>query len=137
VEKRGLGLSDLGSRNGTFVDDRRVVAVTVNCNQHIRFGSASFVLIGEDDSELEAETHRPMRGVPNDPSTLVDLSKAQRRVFDLLVTGLPEKAIAMRLGLSPHTVHNHVRKILRRFGVHARMELLAALLVTKRATRLR
>jgi DNA-binding NarL/FixJ family response regulator len=56
------------------------------------------------------------------------LSEAERRVFELLLTGQPEKGIARRLDLSPHTVHNHVRAILRAFHVHSRAELLAELL---------
>ena len=53
------------------------------------------------------------------------LSEAQQRVFDELLSGLPEKAIARRLRLSTHTVHNHIRAIFRHYEVHSRAELLA------------
>ena len=37
-----------------------------------------------------------------------------------------EKEIALRMGLSPHTVHNHVRRLYREFKVSSRAELLIA-----------
>jgi DNA-binding CsgD family transcriptional regulator len=53
------------------------------------------------------------------------LSAARRRVYDLLLTRMPEKSIARQLGLSPRTVHHHVTAIFLAFGVHSRAELLA------------
>lgn len=42
-----------------------------------------------------------------------------------LARGLGEKQIAAELGLSPHTVHDHVKRLHRHFGVASRGELLA------------
>jgi DNA-binding CsgD family transcriptional regulator len=60
------------------------------------------------------------------------MSDAQRRVFELLFTENTENTIAILLGLSYHTVHNHVRSILRKFDVHSRTELLTAALLQAR-----
>ena len=43
------------------------------------------------------------------------------------MAGFAEKAVAAQLGLSRHTVHNHVRAIYRAYGVRSRAELLARL----------
>jgi DNA-binding NarL/FixJ family response regulator len=61
-------------------------------------------------------------------ATVQILSKAQQRVFALLLNGDPDKTIAERLHLSQHTVHHHVQAILRLCGVHSRPELLARVL---------
>jgi DNA-binding CsgD family transcriptional regulator len=55
------------------------------------------------------------------------LAPAQREVLRLLSQGLSEEEVATALGRSYHTVHNHVRSIYKRFGVHSRAELLAKL----------
>lgn len=50
------------------------------------------------------------------------LSAREREVLDLLAEGLPYKQIADRLGISPHTVHNHLRKIYGKLQVQSRTE---------------
>ncbi|MCC6623516.1 MAG: hypothetical protein IT385_19805 [Deltaproteobacteria bacterium] len=42
-----------------------------------------------------------------------------------LCRGLSEKQIAAELGMSPHTVHDHVKRLHLRFGVQSRGELIA------------
>ncbi len=42
-----------------------------------------------------------------------------------LLTGDSEKQVALRLNLSPHTVHVYVKKLYRHFKVSSRAELLA------------
>jgi DNA-binding CsgD family transcriptional regulator len=59
------------------------------------------------------------------------LSPAQRRVLAALLEGNSEKDVAARLKLSPHTIHNHVREIYARFGVHSRPELMARCLLSR------
>lgn len=134
VGETGLTVTDLDSRNGTFVDNQRIEQARVARGQTVRFGHVSFVVSVEDahapDSEEDTDTGRGEAGTATvyDPQTLECLSDAQCRVFHLLVRGTKEKNIARMLGLSPHTVHNHVRAIFRQFGVHSRAELLARLL---------
>jgi DNA-binding CsgD family transcriptional regulator len=60
---------------------------------------------------------------PND-----DLSPRQREILSKLTQGLSEKAIADALSLSPHTVHDHVKAVYRKYGVMSRAELLATVL---------
>jgi DNA-binding CsgD family transcriptional regulator len=61
------------------------------------------------------------------PLDLARLTDRQRQLVDLALTGLPDKAIASRLGISEHTVGNHFRGIYERLGISKRGQLIAAL----------
>jgi pSer/pThr/pTyr-binding forkhead associated (FHA) protein len=135
-----VSVTDLNSRNGTFVNEIRVrTQSTLLPEGHIRFGEALFVLLTKpyEDWALDSAEETDHRGV-NPASTAVlstisndhgnSLSPAQHRILTLALDGLAEKRIASRLGLSTHTVHNHVRAIYRAFQVHSRPELFARLL---------
>ena len=133
IRESGLLVTDLKSRNGTFVDNLRIQTSQILCGQGIRFGAVSFALADEkEQSESEEETDNPCgaSGSKGKPALAFQdtLSAAQRNVFDILMTGTAEKMIARRLNLSRHTVHNHVRAIFRTLGVHSRAELFAMLL---------
>jgi pSer/pThr/pTyr-binding forkhead associated (FHA) protein len=137
VGPSAVTVTDLGSRNGTYLGERRVPTTRVRPGQVLRFGDVAFELIqGAEgaDSDPEEETDLGRGDVspapPGSVATVVaeGLSRAQRRVFDQLRAGYSEKEIASRLRLSPHTVHNHVRAIYQAFQVHSRSEMLAMLL---------
>lgn len=53
------------------------------------------------------------------------LSRRERDVLQLLLTGDSEREIARALGLTPATTHQYVVAILRNFGAHSRAELMA------------
>jgi len=64
------------------------------------------------------------------------LPRRQAEVLTGLVAGHSEKEIAQHLGLSPHTVHDHVKALYRRFQASGRADLVArALTLTERAVR--
>ena len=48
-----------------------------------------------------------------------------RQVLDCLLAGDTERQAALALGLRPATVHDHVKRLYRHFGVNSRPELLA------------
>ena len=57
------------------------------------------------------------------PASEVDqLTKREREILDLLAQGLPYKQIADRLGLSSHTIHNHLKRIYGKLHVQSRTE---------------
>lgn len=62
------------------------------------------------------------------------LTKRQREVCKLLVNGHNELEIAKRLGCSKFTVHNHIRAIYERYGVHSRDRLVFTLLANHHAS---
>lgn len=131
IREGRLLLKDLQSRNGTYVDGQPIHATEVTQGQVVRFGKVSFSVQTDDDAEpcSDDETDGPANGMGVKGVQMLAaeelLTDAQRRVFELLLSGNPEKCIARTLKLSQHTIHNHVRAILRIFGVHSRLELLA------------
>src|SRR5690348_5213246 len=130
VAEGSMTVTDLGSMNGTYLDEKQVREASVVAEgQRLRFGSVSFLVsmnqadVGEPDSALETEKCDPFAN-GRSPA----LSQAQTRVLEQLLDGLAEKQIAARLCLSQHTVHNHVRAIFQSFHVHSRAQLLSSLL---------
>ncbi|MEM1012972.1 MAG: LuxR C-terminal-related transcriptional regulator [Planctomycetota bacterium] len=53
------------------------------------------------------------------------LTPRPREVLDRLLAGDSEKEVARHLGISPHTVHDHVKLLYKTFDVASRGELLA------------
>jgi DNA-binding CsgD family transcriptional regulator len=131
VAESGVSVTDLGSRNGTFVNDARVNASGLEPGQRLRLGAATFLLT-QTQTDLEGlgpdgETDGPPTcgKCAADGLAATHVSASQRRILDFLLEGMAEKQIAARLDLSRHTVHNHVRAIYRAYGVHSRSELFA------------
>ena len=58
---------------------------------------------------------------------LDELRPRERQIVDLLLEHHRAPAIAVAMGISPHTVRNHLKNIYRRLGVHSQQELLLAL----------
>lgn len=56
---------------------------------------------------------------------LTALTDRQRELVDLAATGLSDKAIALRLSISDHTVGNHFRAIYAKLGISKRSQLIA------------
>jgi DNA-binding CsgD family transcriptional regulator len=56
-----------------------------------------------------------------------DLTPRQVDVLNLLLRGYLIKQIAWRLGLSPHTVDDHLKILYRKTGTNSHQELVAAL----------
>ena len=54
-----------------------------------------------------------------------ELSDRERQVLDLLSHGHPEKQIAERLKISPHTVHTYIRRIYEKLHVHSHAQAVA------------
>jgi DNA-binding NarL/FixJ family response regulator len=53
------------------------------------------------------------------------LSERELQVLDLLSNGHPEKQIAERLKISPHTVHTYIRRIYEKLHVHSQAQAVA------------
>jgi DNA-binding CsgD family transcriptional regulator len=76
------------------------------------------------ESSVAREINRKAVGFD---SRLSRLTPAQRRVFELICEGLPDKQIAVELQISPETVKNHAARVRLAFGVHSRSALIAAM----------
>lgn len=65
------------------------------------------------------------RLAPIGGSSVADLAPRVRQVLVALMEGDSEKEVALRLGISRHTVHEYVKRLHQRFEVASRGELLA------------
>jgi DNA-binding NarL/FixJ family response regulator len=81
-------------------DGRRVVGI---------FGLAVPV---SDGLAIAADSNRP-------------LTRRQIEILRLLADGLSTQGISSELGIAVETVRNHIRALLRRLGVHSRLEAVA------------
>jgi PAS domain S-box-containing protein len=61
----------------------------------------------------------------NDRSALPALTPRQAEILTLLERGRSTEQIAAQLHISPETVRNHIRRLLRTLGVHSRLEAVA------------
>src|SRR5262249_39368662 len=74
-----------------------------------------------DDVEADAIV-LPYRSTANDPAAPESLTPREIQVLELLAEGLPNKAIAARLGISDQTVKFHVASIAAKLGAANRTD---------------
>ena len=131
-ERGDITIEDLGSRNGVDVNGKLTQFGGLGLNDRIRLGAVPCLITAErqlrsfslDEDSTHGGTPAPGgRRLPLD----IDLSPPQVEVLNLIADGLTEIEVAAQTGRSYHMVHNHVRVIYKRFGVHSRGELLSRL----------
>lgn len=66
-------------------------------------------------------------GPPPEALSTAGLTAREVQIVQLVAQGLPDKRIAQRLGLSFHTVRNHLRRIMFKLGVNTRAQIAFAL----------
>jgi len=66
---------------------------------------------------------------------LFNLTRRQQEIMERIVAGQVERDVATKLGLSPHTVHHHVRKIYAKLGLKNRAEAVKKWLEAKPTAR--
>ncbi len=121
----------------TAAPDTHIIILTVYDDQDKVFsaicaGASGYLLKTADEEAIAAAIQDVLEGgAPITPrvARLVlnmfaarsyGLSEREREVLDLMVRGLVKKEIADRLGLSYHTVDNHLRSIYVKLQVHTR-----------------
>jgi pSer/pThr/pTyr-binding forkhead associated (FHA) protein len=131
VREATISVRDLDSRNGTYVEGKRIQSANVQAGQQLQFGCVQLQVAKSGANDLELGSEPETQSVSDvfewlsTDSGKVLLTTAERRVFDLILSGLAEKEVAHRLEISANTVHCHVRKIYDAFGVSSRAELMA------------
>ena len=61
------------------------------------------------------------------PSPLSGLTRRERQLVSLLMRGLDTTAVTHRMGISGHTVQDHLKAVFIKVGVRSRRELIAVL----------
>jgi DNA-binding CsgD family transcriptional regulator len=75
---------------------------------------------------FQAESDWIFRRESRPPQDLIDgLTRREQETLGLLLTDASEKEVAARLGISPHTVHDYVKRLYRKIGVSSRAALMA------------
>jgi non-specific serine/threonine protein kinase len=82
----------------------------------------------------EEHDHAPSSGLtaPKQPTAgepIEKLTRREREVALLVARGLTNRQIALELSISEHTVANHVRKILKKLGLHSRAQIESQLIL--------
>ncbi len=75
--------------------------------------------------DLEVDGVRCVVLVASHASSHTALSPREHEIADMVGHGLPNKAIAARLGISSWTVSTHLRRMFAKFGVNSRAALVA------------
>jgi DNA-binding NarL/FixJ family response regulator len=113
----------------SFSDRRRITgALDAGAVGYLlKDASADEVLRGirtaaEGGSPLDPRAARSLLEAKSAPDPLAGLSPREREVLALLVDGMPNKLIALRLGISEKTVKSHLTNVFRRIGVTDRVQ---------------
>ncbi|HZL87197.1 MAG TPA: FHA domain-containing protein [Pirellulaceae bacterium] len=134
---RSVVVEDLGSRNGTFVNEEPAGPTTAEQGSTLRFGSVVCMLSATammPVQSVDSESTFAVGGLASPTLEIGGLTPAQREVLALALRGADEAAIAHTLGRSWHTVHTHLKAIFKHFGVHTRAELVARLLAPQKGS---
>jgi DNA-binding CsgD family transcriptional regulator len=98
----------------------------VDARTHLRAAVETFTdldarpLLERATQELRASGETARK---RDPSTLLDLTPMERKVAELVSTGLSNKDVAAQCWVSPRTVAFHLRNVFTKVGVSSRTEL--------------
>ncbi|MET7426125.1 AAA family ATPase [Dactylosporangium sp. NPDC005555] len=98
----------------------------VDARTHLRPALETFTDLGA--APLAARAGQELRASgetarKRDPSTLLDLTPMERKVAQLVSTGLSNKDVAAQCWVSPRTVAFHLRNVFTKVGVSSRTEL--------------
>lgn len=126
-----LSIEDLASRNGTFVDGKRVRMSGIAAGSSLSVGHVALHVqshLADRPRSIDDEEATDPASVGEPADVLFrakQLPPYLTRVLVLLVDGYAEKRIAPQLGLTPRTVHSYVKEIYKSLGVQSRAQLCA------------
>jgi DNA-binding CsgD family transcriptional regulator len=93
---------------------------------HLRSAVETFTDLGARPMLARAEQELRASGETarkRDPSTLLDLTPMERKIAQLVSTGLSNKDVAAQCWVSPRTVAFHLRNVFTKLGVTSRTQL--------------
>jgi DNA-binding CsgD family transcriptional regulator len=108
-----------------FISSLRMVGPTsvIGCGFMRAAGDQPF---SDEDRDVLHLVHLGVGRFFDAPAAGPRLAPRVREVLAVLLTGAGDKEIAARLGLSPHTVRQYVKTILKAYGVSSRAQVIAA-----------
>jgi pSer/pThr/pTyr-binding forkhead associated (FHA) protein len=110
-------LLDLGSRNGTIVNGRRVRQHPLKGGDRVQCGDHVFVFVAIDDPNATDMNQVVTTGGSR-------LSRRERQVIELVAAGLTDKEIGERLFISTSTVRSHLDRVSEKTGFRRRVDLI-------------
>ena len=81
---------------------------------------------------IQAQDLRRQRESSTAPRPSLALTPRQGEIVECIASGMPDKQIAVRLGISQRTVRTHIERLFRTAGVHSRAQAVAVFLDTIR-----
>jgi DNA-binding NarL/FixJ family response regulator len=111
------GAAGFLSKGGPFPDI--LAAIRTSPGKRVMMATDTF-------AALMAEVRR---GPPDQPGRRPDwacLTGREKEALALMNEGLGEQAIAERLGVSRHTAHSHIKRVMAKLHAHTRREAIAA-----------
>lgn len=119
----GWEIADSGSRNGTFVNGRRLTAPQLLADAD-RVLIGNFVLVLQPDDDVFVETVASDEAGRTRAQVETGLSAREVEVLRLLCAGDSDQQIAASLFISIKTVQSHLDRIRDKTGCRRRAELL-------------
>jgi two-component system, NarL family, nitrate/nitrite response regulator NarL len=83
---------------------------------------AGELVLPAEDGPVRMDELREARAWRTRQDLLITLTEREREVIEAIVSGGTTIGIALELGISPATVRTHVKNILRKLGVHSKVE---------------
>lgn len=122
VEQNGeVRVVDLASRNGTWLNGRRIEDASLRDGDELRIGPVGLRL-------RYVGGHAPAPAPPAAPASAdLPLSARELEVAQLVADGMTNAEIGARLHISPATVGRHLSNVYERLGIHSRAALAARL----------
>lgn len=105
-----VNLVDLGSTNGTFVNQARIDVALVRPGDRIQLGA-----------HLTLAVTRPTKAQPE--GEVARLTTRQLEVARLVAVGSTNAEVARALGVTTRTVSSHLERIYQQLGIASRVEL--------------
>lgn len=114
-------LTDLGSRNGTFVNGRRITRHSLRMGDRVRVGGSTlvFVLVADPLATMADPGQKDTGEEARDTT----LSEREREILALVGAGRTDRQIAAELYISIATVRSHLDRIRDKTGCRRRPEL--------------
>ena len=107
---------DLGSSNGTKVNNRRIEQHPLRDGDRIQLGSTTIVYIAREDPNATEADGQVLAMRP-------DLTERERQILALIAQGQTDRQIGEQLFISVSTVRSHLDRIGDKTGLRRRAEL--------------